>query len=320
MFSSLKKFLNPLEVARFLHSNSFYFTRKDGVFYLNKKGRNEQIKIKRGSVLSQYRQVRDFAYLFDYFALKDITLDDNSLRINNYRDIGIDIARENEDEYMFMSLTFYFDDIRHPYIANPSAELIGYTLKRDIKPKDIVFDCGAFHGWFAIYAAKKAIEGHVYCFEPDESNLKVLEKNIKINKLENVTIVPRVLAGKTGFVDFFEVGAVSSKMPDAPLSPNLQKNVRQVPSVSFRDFCETEKLGMVNFVKMDVEGAEVEIIESSKDFIKDHVESFAIASYHRIGNDPRTTSEMLEPILKDLGFDTETSYPSHKTTYALKRS
>ncbi|MDO8554704.1 MAG: FkbM family methyltransferase [Candidatus Micrarchaeota archaeon] len=315
MFNKLKRAFRPFEVMSFVYKSGFYLKKIEGCLYLCKKGNEKKIAIKNGNLLSIYRQIRDFARLFDYFIKKNITVMEDKFYISDVNGIDMYIKREKDDEYTIPTMFFYFTESIKDF-EEPSAELVGYTKKRDIEPNDIVFDCGAFHGWFSIYAAKKAKNGHVYCFEPDTPNIKILRENIELNNLKNVTVVPEVLAEKTGFVSFYETGTVSSKIVESGDKFGSNTVVKKLPSVSIKDFCLREKIKTVNFIKMDVEGAECEIVKGSNTFIENNVEFFAIASYHIISEAP--SSKILEPLFSSIGFQVETAYPRHQTTYAWK--
>lgn len=66
-----------------------------------------------------------------------------------------------------------------------------------ILKKDMVFlDLGANQGEFTFFAAKRLTLGSVIAFEPVNELLNQLEKNIKINSLENILLVPKGLSDK----------------------------------------------------------------------------------------------------------------------------
>jgi hypothetical protein len=92
----------------------------------------------------------------------------------------------------------------------------GYELYRKLKEGDIVVDAGAFTGDYTIYAAKKVgPKGLVIAFEPDENNRKILEKNIKSSKLDNIIIVPKGLSNKIGSAYLKSDGLHSSQYNDS---------------------------------------------------------------------------------------------------------
>ena len=67
---------------------------------------------------------------------------------------------------------------------------------------------------------------------------------------------------------------------------------------------------------MDVEGAELEAINGGEKTLRDNMVNLAVASYHIV--DGKETYIELEKILSRFGYKTETSFPSHLTTYATK--
>jgi hypothetical protein len=70
----------------------------------------------------------------------------------------------------------------------------------------------------------------------------------------------------------------------------------------------------VDYIKMDIEGAEIEALEGAARMMSTLKPTFAIASYHK--RDGRPTAETLEKLFNELGYRTETGFPSHLTTYA----
>ena len=73
-------------------------------------------------------------------------------------------------------------------------------------------------------------------------------------------------------------------------------------------------INQFDLIKMDVEGAEQEVIRGSLDFIKEHNIHFAIASYHN-----KNGAEDLEKMFESIGYEANTGNPAHQTTYARKR-
>lgn len=174
--------------------------------------------------------------------------------------------------------------------------LEGYTKYRDIKGGDIVIDAGSIPGEFTIYASKKAGKtGKVLSFEPDENHFKMLKDNIKLNKLVNV--IP------------LKMGIWSE---DAVLNlPEGKMNV-----VSLDNQLKRMNIEKVDFIKMDIEGAEIDAVKGMEETLKNNNVHLAIASYHIING--QKTNIKLEKMLKGVGYKVKTDYPKHLTTYAFK--
>lgn len=217
-------------------------------------------------------------------------------------------------EESLFGLPFFLHPNKFLQSDSHGAEFWGYLKYRDIHEADVVFDCGSYQGHFALYAAKKARKGKVYCFEPDEKNISLIKKNLQLNRLTNVFIVKKVLAGHTGKITFFAKGGAGSK-----ISNYKSKSDIEIDCITLADFCTENKINHVNFIKMDVEGAEVQVVESSQNFIRNCCDYLAIASYHKL-DENEDTSQYLEKLFKKLGFHSLTAYPLHKTTYGIRTS
>lgn len=191
--------------------------------------------------------------------------------------------------------------------------LRGYLAHYSPKKGDIVIDCGAYIGEFTLYAAKAVgPDGRVIAFEPDPNINKALIANIKLNALDNVTVVNKGLWSRDGVLKFVGDSARGYSFVFAEGSPGAI----DVPVVTLDS--ELARLGVkrVDFIKADIEGAEVEFLKGAANTLRADKISLAIASYHIV--DGRKSHIALEKALALLGFTTSTAHPVHLTTYASK--
>lgn len=187
------------------------------------------------------------------------------------------------------------------YISNFS--LKGYIRHYDIKKGDIIVDAGAYPGEFCIYASKKVCEtGKVICFEPNQNNFNVMlrltrnRKNIiLINKglwKEDINLKMRKLGGQATVSNFGD-----DDIKVAALDTELNRL----------------RINSVDFIKMDIEGAEIEALYGMENTLKTNNTNLAIASYHIVNGEQ--THKQVEIILKYFGYYARTEYPKHLTTY-----
>ena len=189
-------------------------------------------------------------------------------------------------------------------------EMDGYLKKYSLKSGDVVFDCGAFHGNFAIYASKiLGSSGKVYCFEPDEESYKILETNVKLNNCENVILVKAGLYSREMKIRF-KSGNVGSSID---VNGDTEINVVSLDNYLVQNGLDMEK---VCFIKMDIEGAEIDALDGMRNLLMEGKPNLAIASYHIV--DGKQSCELVEIFLKKLGYSAETGFPAHLTTYAWK--
>ncbi len=135
-------------------------------------------------------------------------------------------------------------------------------LTKTIKKGDTVFDIGANIGIYTILASKLVgPRGKVYAFEPDPENYRLLIKNIKLNKLENVVAVKSALGDKTGRVRFYQD---ISNPGESSLAELYRANRYMVSITTLDKFCSTNHIKRIQIIKMDVEGGEIDILNGGK--------------------------------------------------------
>lgn len=132
--------------------------------------------------------------------------------------------------------------------------LNSYTRYFDIEDGDIVVDLGAHIGAFSIFAAKKAQT--VYSYEPEPINFAILKANIRLNNLETkIRAYQKAVAGRRGILPLYvnETGIAST------VSPKLGVRKIFVEAITLGDIFVKEKLPRIDFLKVDIEGAEWEV-------------------------------------------------------------
>ena len=190
-------------------------------------------------------------------------------------------------------------------------EIWGYL--KHYKPKfgDIIIDAGAYWGDTTIPFAKMVgKEGKVIALEPVPHIFTPLEKNILINALDNVILLREALFGKIGVQNF---KLTDNWYPVDYFDPS--ERIWQLPTTTIDELVERFKLNKVDFIKMDIEGSEIEAIKGAKETIRKFHPAFAISSHHV--RDGRQTREVIEPMLNEYRYKVFTEYPLHLTTYAI---
>lgn len=130
-----------------------------------------------------------------------------------------------------------------------------------IKEGDVVFDIGANVGVFSLYAS--LINGtKVYAFEPHPTNFKVLLNNVNQNKITNIECFEFALGIDNEDRILIEGNiAGGHKISNEKELANSEGSLK-VKSVTLARMKETLNIDTIDFVKLDCEGAEGEIIKS----------------------------------------------------------
>jgi len=74
-----------------------------------------------------------------------------------------------------------------------------------IQKKDVVVDVGANRGYFTCFAAKAAIEGKVFAFEPAPDNFNILMANLKLNEITNVKAEDMAVSSSKGTRELYMI-------------------------------------------------------------------------------------------------------------------
>ncbi|MGK0389741.1 MAG: FkbM family methyltransferase [Maribacter sp.] len=136
-----------------------------------------------------------------------------------------------------------------------------------VEKGDTVIDIGAHIGVFSIYAAEKSQTGKVYAFEPFSDNFKVLEQHKTLNKKNNLFVFNQGVDSKSGTQTLFLSPDNNTGGHSLHLKNNSDKKV-EITTITLSNFCHNEQISTIDFLKLDCEGAEFEIIKSSEHILK----------------------------------------------------
>ncbi len=150
--------------------------------------------------------------------------------------------------------------------AGPNAYWIGtYEVVRmrefadALKQGDVIYDVGANVGIYSLCASfEVGNSGWVYAFEPLERNLNYLRQHLALNNLQNCTVLETAICNTEGTLAF---SAADWQPSMARLSPSGEI---EVPSTTL-DICiyGEQRLRPPNVLKIDVEGAEFEVLSGA---------------------------------------------------------
>jgi FkbM family methyltransferase len=139
-------------------------------------------------------------------------------------------------------------------------------VKRFLQPGMTALDIGAHHGLYTLLASKRVgRSGRVFAFEPSPRERKALRWNVGLNRCKNVTIEDLALGNEEGegslyVVQGHETGCNSLKPPALP-DMTLAVPVRVS---SLDQWLVTNKVKAVDFIKLDVEGGELSVLQGAQ--------------------------------------------------------
>jgi FkbM family methyltransferase len=131
------------------------------------------------------------------------------------------------------------------------------VLDRFLAPDRDYLDIGAWIGPTVLYGARRA--RHVWCFEPDPEAFRHLAWNIELNGLHNVSAFAAALSDEVGVARMAGMRGEKGDSTTSLLNPGGEAG-SDVLTLGWEQFAGSVDLSGVSLVKMDIEGAEFEVL------------------------------------------------------------
>jgi FkbM family methyltransferase len=132
-----------------------------------------------------------------------------------------------------------------------------------VTDSDTVFDIGGNVGWYSINLALSRRHAQIHCFEPIPQTFRYLQRNLNLNAVLNVTAHNFGFSDNAGMFDFYFYHEGLGNASSANVSDRDDVQVCQC-QVTTVDKFTTEKQIAVDFIKCDVEGAELLVFRGGK--------------------------------------------------------
>jgi FkbM family methyltransferase len=157
------------------------------------------------------------------------------------------------------------------------------ALKRCIRARDTCLDIGANIGAITLALSKLAFEGRVFAFEPSQQNYDFLAANLACNEITNVSLQRCAFWDRDGELTFSFIDELAgcSFVNDGVSGTSglekirsvvtaewaqrepLQVSTETVECVKLDTWVEQSKIENIEFIKLDVEGAETAVLEGA---------------------------------------------------------
>lgn len=165
-----------------------------------------------------------------------------------------------------------------------------------------VVDGGAHVGVYTVEVAKiVSEEGMVVSIEPDPDNFRILCCNLKFNKLTNVIPIRAALGQDLGFTRLYRLSSIVNVISDVMELEQVPSVI--VPKVTIDYTAYRLKLKSVDLLKLDVEGAEIEVIKGMNKILPLHI----VGEYHGV-----IRLNKLKELLFEKGYKVVCTRPTYK--------
>lgn len=190
------------------------------------------------------------------------------LRFNGVHEAWFPVQTEITPEMWSEYLAVFWE-----HRANPHRYLAHGTL---VRPGDVCLDCGSCEGFFA-FQALEAGAAKVICIEPNPEMADCVRRTFARQIAEGKVIVRSVAVGAIDGQTSFTSDQLS------PFGGAVEVNARAtiVTVETIARLCAELALERVDFVKMDIEGAELQAVEGALPILRRDHPRLAITTYHR---------------------------------------
>jgi FkbM family methyltransferase len=178
-----------------------------------------------------------------------------------------------------------------------SNTLIAWKRQSEVGPQ-VVLDIGGYVGTYGLISAIANPESQVFIFEPDATNFKQIEENIKLNGLKNASVVQMAVSDVVGKIFF-------NNIPGGEGGSIANNNTGSSSIDCTTIDAWTEKIGsMPTLIKLDVEGAEFRSLTGGLALLQKSSKLRILLEVHynllkKFGD----TQEKLWQLLKECGYD-----------------
>lgn len=155
----------------------------------------------------------------------------------------------------------------------------------------IIIDCGSNIGMSVLNFKSQYPKARILAFEPDTNNFELLKKNVEVNQLENIELHKAAIWIQTGKISF-----ESNATEASHISENKGQG-QEVDSQRLADLLSS--LSVVHFLKIDIEGAEWQVIRDSAGELQKVQNLFL--EYHGKAHETQKLKDIFE-ILERAGF------------------
>ena len=196
-------------------------------------------------------------------------------------------CRANKDDFKLM--TVHEDEIINKFTPESG---------------DIVIDVGAHIGLYTIIGSRRVgLRGKVISLEPHPDNYNILKRNIELNHLNNVIALNSAASSSKSSIKLYLPGEDKGFTKLYTIMPNraVTQNFVEVDANTLDDILQALNIEQVNWIKIDVEGAELEVLKGTTGVIRRSPNMRLLLEIHNIQGVDLYTE--ITRFLDNYGFD-----------------
>jgi FkbM family methyltransferase len=141
-----------------------------------------------------------------------------------------------------------------------------HWILENIEEGDIFLDIGANVGYYTVIAARVVGDtGRVYAFEPDPASFAFLDRNVRLNGFQNVTLELKAASDQNGAIKLYLDDR--NKGDHRIYQTEKERPSVDIEAVALDDYFRDD-VGRIDFVKIDTQGAEMLILQGMQGIMR----------------------------------------------------
>lgn len=208
------------------------------------------------------------------------------------------------------------DYVDHFFYFGYEDESYYLTILKDIREANVILDIGANIGITSLFFASLNSKGKIYAFEPHPDTFQRLVENIQINNFENIRTYPMGAGSKNETRILDEVDNHNSGMNRIIGIDSGISSGKKITTIALDTFFLPGDIPKVDFIKIDVEGFETEVLKGAKEIIRLHKPVLFIELDDNNLRDHGSSAEDLIVFLENLGYEKIYRSDNFESVYA----
>jgi HAD superfamily hydrolase (TIGR01509 family) len=263
IFSGHRELLNKLE-RTFDHTNT---NTTMNIQDIKNEFKNNQIsKVDFINKMHEFHKVLfDFSNSLAGTEIAKIEIEDNKVvftsRATDFHPGGAKFHVDILDKRITPIDTFNFD-----MYEQEDSEML-YKL---VSANDTIFDIGANIGWYSNHLSKKLPAATIYSFEPIPETFAQLKRNTELNKAENITLNNMAFSDAVQPLTFYYSPTITGASSSVNITENDSMVKLECQANTIDNFVKEKNIAGIDFIKCDVEGAELMVYKGGAATIEAH--------------------------------------------------
>lgn len=180
---------------------------------------------------------------------------------------------------------------------------------------DVVYDIGANIGYFTLLAARRVgSAGAVYAFEPVPENAAAIRRSAGLNGFATVEVIDKAVGDRSGSAELHLARHIGGAMLASVGAPPDHSGSLRVDLISIDDLARTGRLRPPNLIKIDVEGAEIDVLRGLTETLMVHLPTLIVELDDATAGGLEAKSRNLASLLHGINYRVTPIAPSYLDT------